>query len=238
MSDQSFDEVDVEIYSVDKRETLCMLFDVKQSSTLADLRHQAERDVTMMLPLTLKYQFLNRTVPVPVESEDAITVASVIEIEEEQCKTFIQNENTSKDDKEGRKLGLWSKLRSPDSSELKGIKIYSEEEIEEAVGKEKERRRFWNVTARALLKKIPDKKILYERMHKEWRLHKANESENIKMGAGLSRTNLKLKKSTLEKNTMRVSIAKKKCAELDSELDQLIKKKNRSRKEEENIRKL
>lgn len=258
MYDQISDEVDVDIYSEDKRQALCIIFDVKQSSTLGELRRQAERDVKMFLP-TLKYKFLNGTVPLPVESEDLITVASVIEKEEEKYKIYIQNEKCkepenpeaemmSEDDKygdkeddktESPKLGLLAKLRSPDSCELKGIKIYSEEEIEEAVGKEKERRRFWNRTARALVKKIPNKKDLYERVHKEWRLHKAYESgENVKTDAGPSGRNLKLKKSTLEKNTMRVSKAKEKCAELDSELEELMKKRNRSRDDEEKIRQL
>jgi hypothetical protein len=60
-------------------------------------------------------------------------------------------------------------LKSPTTCSIKGIKLYSDNDIETSTGKEKERRIFWNRRAKELSKENVNKADLYKRIHEDWR---------------------------------------------------------------------
>ena len=148
------------------------------------------------------------------------------EVEEEKTELFSSG-NTSDEELEEENTALHESatpssmnpcmlgLRSPDSCSLKGVKIYSEMDIEEAVGMEKERLRFWNHTAKNLSRTLSKKSVIIDAIHKEWRLRKADlmldESSGISQSA-------KVKKNTLQKNKARVERATAEVRRLSTQL--------------------
>ena len=82
----------------------------------------------------------------------------------------------------------FSKLKSPTSCSLKGIKLYSETEIENSSGKEKERRVFWNQRAKQLSKENIKKADLYQQIHLDWRMHKDSAIKKKAQTLGTSTT--------------------------------------------------
>ncbi|XP_031552835.1 uncharacterized protein LOC116290009 [Actinia tenebrosa] len=115
-------------------------------------------------------------------------------------------------------------LKSPEAWLLKGIKIYKEKEIEDARGKEKERRIFWNAKAKILAKSDLKKTQIYEEIHKAWRLKKTEillgESSGVRMAS------TSMKKGTLEKNKERFQLAKRECETLSDKIKELMKTKS------------
>ena len=279
--------VTVDVYCINKSESMCMLFDVSLCSTLKELRLRAEQEVGQLLPKS-GYRFMMEREVAEWDAELLLTVEKIgigdaeedeyrinimeeSQLEEEQMekarekmKAFVatvgesdssgaeeeESKNQEKEDDFGRSwkerekaaieidgesesLGaagnmgsdgkdkegkaeaqkgpaesVWEKLQSPDSCQIKGIKIFKVAEIEESVGKEKECRIFWNKKAKEMHKTITDKQKLYNHIHQAWRMHK---EERTGEGSG------KLKKSTLEKNIERVQQAKQRCATLQNE---------------------
>ncbi|CAB3988428.1 Hypothetical predicted protein [Paramuricea clavata] len=99
-------------------------------------------------------------------------------------------------------------LKSPTSWSIKGVKVYDEKEIEVAIGKEKERRMFWNKHAKNLSKPSMTKVEIYETIHNDWWLEKsenllrqsASTSDAVAIGQSSKETREHVKKGTLENN--------------------------------------
>ena len=103
-------------------------------------------------------------------------------------------------------------LKSPTTCSIKGIKLYSDNDIETSTGKEKERRIFWNRRAKELSKENVKKADLYKRIHENWRIFKTDSmTEEVK---NLSSSQSTLKKGTLRNNIARVESAKQKIKDL------------------------
>ncbi len=126
----------------------------------------------------------------------------------------------------------FSKLKSPTNCSLKGIKVYSETEIERSSGKEKERRVFWNQRAKQLSKQNIRKADLYQQIHLYWRIHKDGA---IKENTQTLGTSTNVKKMTFEKNVARVENARKMVTDLRKKMEECVSsdKKKMTRLKEE-----
>lgn len=131
-------------------------------------------------------------------------------------------------------ISAFSKQKSPTNCQLKGIKLYSEKEIECSSDKEKERRKFWNQRAKQLSKESMKKDDLYQQIHHDWRMHK---DDTIKQKGQTSGTSSTVKNITFKKNVARVENAKQMLTDLKKEMEECVKsdadeKKKMSRLEE------
>ncbi|CAB4015269.1 Hypothetical predicted protein [Paramuricea clavata] len=117
----------------------------------------------------------------------------------------------------------------------RGVIVFTNDEIENAVGREKQRRTFWNQKAKQLSKTLLPKAKIYEKIHADWRLQK---SENLlqqgradvelanNTGNGSpstsSKTKAKVKKGTLQNNIARVKMYKAEYTKLSNEVKELL----------------
>lgn len=125
-------------------------------------------------------------------------------------------------------------LRSPSSWELRGVKIYSLEEIEVAKGIEKKRRVFWNDMAKKMCKETTKpKQIIGKTINDEWRKHQANlllEEQDLLSAAteaenkgGNIPCGRKLKSGTIGKNAQRIRNNQDELAKITAQIDKVKK---------------
>ena len=168
----------------------CIIFDIDSSTKLHDVRKRINDEVGNLMPAN--YMFIVGNHVQQITKED-IPLSMAIRWENNKpVLRYKESEFVGKSSKSSCeyeiikdpsapssaapikvKENAFSKLKCPTTCVIKGIKIYSEEEIEKSHGKEHERRRFWNAMAREYAKKDIKKKDLYNLIHDEWRT-KAN----------------------------------------------------------------
>ena len=101
-------------------------------------------------------------------------------------------------------------LRRPQSWEIRGIKIYTSQDIEVAKGMEKQRRLFWNDMAKKLCKETKkSKQDIVQIINEAWRKEQTSlligESKDLLNAAeDMQAKESKLKPSTLAKNIQRI----------------------------------
>ena len=151
-----------------------------------------------------------KSVPVETKWKDAQQVNNVNEEQGTSRKTTPEATSQSQ-----RQRSALSMLKSPTTCSIKGIKLFSDKEIETSIGKEKERRTFWNRRASELCKEEPKKADLYKRIHEDWRIHKTDSmTKEVKDLSQLRPSKSTLKKGTLQSNLARVESAKQNITDL------------------------
>lgn len=121
-------------------------------------------------------------------------------------------------------------LRSPKAWEIRGVKIYTQNEIETAKGMEKKRREFWNQTAKKLCNETKKSKCnVVKAIEIAWREHQATlllEENNLlsriqeDVGRNIAVPNQrKCKPGTIQKNANRIRQNK---IELDKVNDKIV----------------
>lgn len=161
-----------------------------------------------------------------------------------QSHTSSQCISPSTSDKQNTILSLG--LKSPTSWSIRGVKVYDEKEIEVAIGKEKERRMFWNKRAKNLSKSSMTKVKIYETIHNEWRLEKsenllrqsASTSDAVAIGQSSKETRERVKKGTLENNRQKVELFKAEFDTLSNDVKELGRKAKKSPEERERLKTL
>ena len=131
------------------------------------------------------------------------------------------------------KISINEALKRPSSWSIRGVKIFRNEEIEKAVGLEKERRKFWNQQAKELSKiTMMTKAQIYEKIHADWRVKKSKHM--LDQGADMvgcqllfadpktKTTKPKVKAGTLENNMERVEQCKAEFTKLSEEVKKLL----------------
>ncbi len=157
----------------------------------------------------------------------------------------IRNDNCGQQEsyeQNNDKTSVNQALKSPTSWSLRGVKVFTNKEIEDAVGKEKHRRIFWNKRAKELSRTQISKAKIYEKIHADWRLQK---SENLleqgradvkladKAANDSPSTEAGVKRGTLQKNIARVEMYKTEYTKLSNEVKELL-----VGKPSENVKKL
>ena len=229
--------LDLNLYHNSTKVVSCILFDVDAHLTLDFLRNKIKEEVANLMPTD--YMFVVLEKPVKLSEEQTKTINTSIQWEKNEpfihyteSKTGVAKSETTKSKEEHppahttrkdcvttveKATDALAMLQSPTTCSIKGIKIYSEDEIEKGIGKEKERRRFWNKKARELCKANIKKQDLYSRIHDEWRAHKASSmTKEAKRNEGKEKSTLK--KGTLMGNIARVDQAKQKLEDLLKEI--------------------
>lgn len=121
-------------------------------------------------------------------------------------------------------------LRSPSSWEVRGVKIYSLEEVEAAKGMEKKRRVFWNNMAKKLCKETTKpKQIIGKTINEEWRKEQGNLllAEQDLLLATETETNVlscrKLKPRTIGNNAQRIRNKQEELDKINARIDKAKK---------------
>ncbi len=132
---------------------------------------------------------------------------------------------------EGKKprMTVSSFLRSPKPWEVKGIKIYSQQEIDTAAGYEKQRREFWNQEAKNLSRStMLSRERIAKCINEHWRKEKATLLQNeldAKLASGGHQATSNTKK-TVCKNLERVKELRDKIADVEESISRMEKGKN------------
>ena len=117
-------------------------------------------------------------------------------------------------------------LRSPSSWEVRGVKIYTSQEIESAKGMEKQRRIFWNDMAKKLCKETKNSKqaiAQISRGEKEQTGLLITKSKDLLDAAKeMEKTNSKMKPSTIAKNIQRIRDSQKELERIDAEMKEAL----------------
>ena len=120
-------------------------------------------------------------------------------------------------------------LRSPKPWEVKGIKIYSQQEIDAAVGYENQRREFWNQEAKNLSRStILSREHIAKRINELWRKEKATILQNeldAKLASGGHQATPNTKK-TVCKNLERVKKLSDEINDVEENISRMEKQKN------------
>ena len=183
---------------------------------------------------------------VAIQADDSLVAGKESECTQphtsSQCifspSTSSGNQNTA--------LDLSLGLKSPTSWSIKGVKVYDEKEVDVAIGKEKERRLFWNKRAKNLSKTLMTRAKIHETIHNEWRLEKsekllrqsARTSDAVSIGESSKNTHKRVKKGTLENNRQKVEVFKTEFATLSSDVKELERKVKKCPEEIERLKTL
>lgn len=217
----------------------CIIFDVDENLTLDTIRQRISDEADELLKGD--YRFTISGVPLSLAQEQNVLVSKAIKWErgepvihyqcisheEKQEHLLVNAKDTqspnvndheeqgtcSKTRSEGTlQKSAFSLLQSPTTCSIKGIKLYSHKDIETSIGKEKERRIFWNKRARALCKENIKKADLYKQIHEDWRIYKTDLMTRDVKDLGSRKSTLK--KATLQNNIARVDCARQKIDHL------------------------
>ena len=169
----------------------CIIFDVDENSTLDTIRDRIEKETEELLKGD--YRFFVSGVHLGLAQEQTVLVSEAItwergepvikyqlwyeEINEhilmatndaQQLENVdIKEQGQCTSQKTAAQRSPFSLLKSPTTCSIKGIKLYSDKDIETSVGKGKERRIFWNRRAKQLCKEETKKADLYKRIHED-----------------------------------------------------------------------
>ena len=122
-------------------------------------------------------------------------------------------------------------LRSPTSWEMRGVKIYTQREIEKAKGMEKKRREFWNKEAKRLCRETKkSKNDIMKELNIAWRKHRSTlllkeenfiqkmQNDAIKEGH-YCQNKIKCKPGTIQKNFDRIRQHKNELDQVTNEIE-------------------
>ena len=119
-------------------------------------------------------------------------------------------------------------LRSPSSWEVRGVKIYTSQEIESAKGMEKQRRIFWNDMAKKLCKETKNsKQVIAQIINESWRKEQTGllitkSKDLLDAAKEMEKTNSKMKPSTIAKNIQRIRDSQKELERIDAEMKEAL----------------
>ena len=154
--------LDLNLYHNSTKVVSCILFDVDANLTLDFLRNKIKEEVANLMPTDYMFVVLEKPVKLSEEQTKTINTATQWEKNElfihyTESKIGVTKSETTKSKEEHqpahttpkdcittveKATNAFAMVQSPTTCSIKGIKIYSEDEIEKGIGKEKERRRF------------------------------------------------------------------------------------------------
>ena len=127
------------------------------------------------------------------------------------------------------RMTISSFLRNPKPWEVKGIKIYSQQEVDTAVGYEKQRREFWNQEAKNLSRSTNlSREHIAKCINERWRKEKATILQNeldAKLASGVHQATPNTKK-TVCKNWERVKELRDEITDVEENMARMEKGKN------------
>ena len=214
--------MDLQLVDMTKDKTLAILFDVDVQKCLNHVRNLIDEQVSDLLPSDM-YSFYHNGMKISKDMEIKLTVAQIAKLEDNNSSVILLAFNESKDfdkfDSTTPRINevvpistmtpsspcatqqnncKMMALKSPSTAELRGLKIYTEDEIKIAKGSQKEYRRFWNKKIKELGKNnsLSNQKVC-ERVNEEWRFYKttllvretedAEKSESTRLKSGDNR---------------------------------------------------
>ncbi|CAB4027461.1 Hypothetical predicted protein [Paramuricea clavata] len=124
------------------------------------------------------------------------------------------------------RMTISSFLRNPKPWEVKGIKIYSQQEVDTAVGYEKQRREFWNQEAKNLSRSTNlSREHIAKCINERWRKEKATILQNeldAKLASGVHQATPNTKK-TVCKNWERVKELRDEITDVEENMSRMEK---------------
>jgi hypothetical protein len=195
-------------------ETVGVLPAFNEGDTLSNLRDEISDDLGLK-----SFVYLYQDLPIELSKESILKVDCVAKqvSGENECLSIelTSGDQHPQGDRDSTKLktniGQTNMfLRRPSSWEVRGIKIYTAQDIEVAKGMEKQRRLFWNDTAKKLCKETKKpKQDIAQIINEAWRKEQTGlligESKDLLNAAeDMHAKESKLKPSTLSKNVQRI----------------------------------